>query len=83
MRAEGLVMEGLAATADRAQVDVVGDEGNYLGPIELMMDFLFHLGNAWVSSQAMVVVGVKDIQSDVLIVGDIKQSLVVKEVTIL
>jgi len=31
----------------------------------------------------MVMVGVKDAQSDVLIVGDIAQSLIVKEVTIL
>ena len=47
------------------------------------MDVLDHLGNSWVSSQTMVVVGAEDIQSDVLIVGDIEQSLVVKEVAIL
>jgi len=63
-------------------MDVVSDEGDHLGTIELMTDVLDHLGNAWVSSQAMVM-GLKDIQSDVLIVGDIEQSLVAKEVTIL
>src|SRR5882724_6298066 len=61
--------------------DVVGDEGNHSGPVELMMNVLDHLGNAWVSSQVMVVVGVEDIQSDVLIVRDIEQSFMVKEVT--
>jgi len=64
-------------------MDVVGDEGNHSGPIELMTDILDHLGDARVSSQAMVVMGAKDVQSVVLIVGDIEQSLVVKEVAIL
>jgi len=64
-------------------MDVVGDEGNHLGPIELMKDVPDGLGNAWVSSQAMVMLGVKDIQSEVLVVSDIEQSLVVNEVTIL
>ena len=64
-------------------MDVVGDEGDHSGPIELMMDVLDHLGNARVSSQVMVVVGAKDVQLDILNVGDIDQSLVVKEVTIL
>jgi len=77
------VMEGLAATADQTIMDVISDQGNHSGPIKLMMDILDHLGDAWVSSQAMVMMGVKDIQSDVLIVGDIEQSLVVKEVTTL
>jgi len=48
-----------------------------------MMNVLDHLGETGVSSKAMVMVGVKDVQSDVLIVGDIEQSLVAKEVTIL
>ena len=64
-------------------MDVVGDEGDHLGPIELMTDVLDHLGDARVSSQTMVRVGVKDVQSDVLIVGDIEQSLIAKEVAIL
>jgi len=44
----------------------------YLGPIELITDVLDHLGDAWVSSKAMVMMGVKDIQSDILIVRDIE-----------
>ena len=54
-----------------------------MGPIELTTDVLDCLGDARVSSQTMVVVRAKDVQSDLLIVGDIEQSLVVKEVTIL
>jgi len=42
-------------------MDVVSDKGDHLWPIELMMDVLDYLGNAQVSSQAMDVVGVKDI----------------------
>ena len=50
-------------------MDVVGDEGDHSGPIELMMDVLDHLGNAWVSGKVMVMVGANDIQSDILILG--------------
>ena len=64
-------------------MDVVSDEGDHSGPIELMTDVLDRLGDARMSSQTMVMVGAKDVQSDVLIVGDIEQSLIVKEVTIL
>ena len=64
-------------------MDVVIHESDHLGPVELAMDILDHLGNSRVSSQAMVMMGVKDVQSDVLIVRDIEQALVVKEVTIL
>jgi len=64
-------------------VDIVGDEGNHSGPIELMMDVLDHLGDTRVSSQTVVMVGAKDVQSDVLIVRVIEQSLIAKEVAIL
>jgi len=64
-------------------MDVVSNEGNHLGPIELATDVLDCLGDARMSSQVMIVMGVKDVQLDILIVGDIEQSLVVKEVTIL
>jgi len=47
-----------------------------------MTDVFYCLGDAWVSTQVMVMVGAKDIQSDVLIVGDIEHSLVAKEVAI-
>ena len=46
------------------------------------MNVLDCLGNTRVSSQAMVVMGVKDVQLDVLIVGDIEQYLVAQEVAI-
>ena len=47
-----------------------------------MMDILDHLGDTRVSSQAMVMMRA-EVQSDILIVEDIEQSLVVKEVAIL
>jgi len=64
-------------------MDIVSDEGDHSGPVELLMDIIYHLGDARVSSQAMIVVRVEVVQSDVLNVGDIEQSLVAKEVTIL
>jgi len=64
-------------------MDIVSHEHDHLGPVELAMDILDHLGDARVSSQAMVMMRAKDVQSDILIVGDIDQSLVAKEVTIL
>ena len=64
-------------------MNVVGDESDHPRPIELTMDVLNHLGDARVSSEMMIVVGAKDVQSDLLIVGDIEQSLVAKEVAIL
>ena len=64
-------------------MDVVSDEGDHSGPIELTMDIPNCLGDTRVSIQVMVVVGAKDVQSDILIVADIEQSLVVKEVAIL
>ena len=53
-------------------MDVVSDESDHSGPIELTTDVLDRLSDARVSSQAMVVMGAKDIQLDVLIVGDIE-----------
>ena len=64
-------------------MNVIGDEGYHSGPIELLTNILDGLGDARVSHQTVVVVGVQDVQLDVLIVGDIEQSLVVKEVSIL
>jgi len=64
-------------------VDVVSDEGDHSGPVELVADILDRFGDARVSSQAMIMMGVQDVQTDILIVGDVEQSLVVKEVTIL
>jgi len=83
MRAKGLMMEGFAATAHRTRVDVVGDEGNHSGPVELTTDVLDCLGDARVSGQVMVMMRAEDVQLDVLIVGDIEQSLIAKEVAIL
>jgi len=37
-------------------VDIVSDEGDHSGPIELTMDVLDRLGDTWVSSQTVVMV---------------------------
>ena len=65
MGTKGLVLEGLAVTADRAQMDVVGDKDDHSGPIEMMTDAQEHLGDAWMSSKVMVVMGAQDIQLDI------------------
>jgi len=61
MRAEQLVMEGLAAATNRTGVDVISDEGDHLGPIELAANVLDHLGDAGVTSDAVIMARVKDI----------------------
>jgi len=43
MGTKGLMMEGLAVMTDRAGLDIIGDEGDYAGPIELMTMFLIVL----------------------------------------
>jgi len=42
-------------------MDVVSDDANHLGPVELITNVLDHLGSAWVASKAVVMVRVKDI----------------------
>jgi len=64
-------------------MDVIGDKGDHSGPIELVMYILDHLGDAWVPSKAVIMIGAQNVQSDGMVVGDIKQSLVAKEVAVL
>ena len=83
MRAKWLVMEGFAAATDQTGVDVIGDKGDHLGPIELAANVLDSLSDARVTSEAVVVAGAKDIQSGGLVVGHVQLPLVAKETTIL
>ena len=83
MRAKRLVMEGLAAATDHTGVDIIGDKGDHFGPIELATNVLDHLGDARVTSEAVIMAGAKDIQSGGLVVGHVELSLVADEVTIL
>jgi len=64
-------------------MNVVGDEGNNLWPIELTTDVLDHLGDVGCPNKVMVMVRAQDIQLTSWIVRDIEQSLVPKEVAIL
>ena len=46
---------------DCTGVDVISDKGNHLGPIELVANVLDRLGDARVTSEAVVMTGTKDI----------------------
>src|SRR5882672_10103269 len=61
MRTEWLVMKGLAAATDRTGVDVIGNKGDHLGPIELVANVLDRLSDAGVTCEVVVVAGAKDI----------------------
>jgi len=61
MRAKWLVMEGLAMTTDRTGVDIISDECDHLGLVELVANVLDRLGDARVTSKAVVMTGMKDI----------------------
>src|SRR5882672_3793005 len=79
MRAKRLVMEGLSVATDQTGVDVVGDKGDHLGPIELAVNVLDHLGNAMVTRKVVVMAGMKDTKLGGLVVGHIQLPLVEKE----
>ena len=83
MRAKWLVMEGLAVATDSTGVDVIGDECDHLGLIELAVNVLDRLGDARVTSEAVVMAGVKNIQSGGLVVRNIQLPLIAKEGAVL
>jgi len=64
-------------------MDVIGDKGDHSEPIELATYILDCLGDAWVPSKVVIVIGAQNVQSEGMVVGDIKQSLVAKEVAVL
>ena len=43
-------------------MDVIGDEGDHPGPVELTTDVLDHLCDAGVASQVVVIIGVENVQ---------------------
>ena len=63
-------------------MDVISDKGDHLGPIELAANILDFLGDAGVTSEAVIMAGAKDIQSGGLVVGHIQLPLVAKEVAV-
>ena len=83
MGAKGLVMEGLAAATDRTGMDVIGNEGDHFGPIELATNVLDRLSDARVTREAVIMARAQDIQSGGLVVGHIQLTLVAKEIAIL
>ena len=50
-------MDGFASAARGAGPHIVGDESDESGPEELASDVTNHLANAWMSCEAMVMVG--------------------------
>ena len=83
MGAERFVMEGLAAATNRTGVDVISYKGDHLGPIELAANVLDRLGDARVTSKAVIMAGVKDIQLGGLVVRHIQLTLVAKKIAVL
>src|SRR5882672_12457052 len=83
MRTERLVMKGLAVATNRTGVDVIGYKGDHLGPIELAANVLDRLGDAGVTSKAVIMAGAKDIQSGGLVIGHVQLPLEGKKVAIL
>ena len=78
-----LVMDGLVSTAGCARLNVVRDELNEAGPVELPSNVSDGLTNTWMSCQTMVMIRAKDVKSDILVVGNIYRPLVQKVLAVL
>ena len=76
-------MDGLVSTASCARSNVVRNESNEVGPVELPSNVSDGLTNAWMSRKAMVVIRAKDVKSDVLVVGNVHHPFVQEELAIL
>ena len=77
-----LVMDGLVSTAGCARSNIVHDELNEAGPVELPSNVSDSLTNTWMSCQMMVVMGTKDIKSDVLVGGNVYRPFVQEELIV-
>ena len=75
-------MDGLVSMAGCARSNIVHDESNEVGPVELPSNVSDGLTNTWMSHQTMVVMGTKDVKSDVLVVGNIYRPFVQEELTV-
>ena len=53
-------------------MDVISDKGDHPGPVELTTNAFDCLGDSGVTRKVMVMMQVEDVQSGVLIIGDIK-----------
>ena len=80
---EWLVMDGLVLTAGCARSNIVCDESNEVGPVELPSNVSDGLTNTWMSHQTMVMIRAKDVKSDVLMVGNIYRPFVQEVLTVL
>ena len=64
-QAKRLMVDGLASVAGQAGSHVISDKLDELGPVELVSDVTNHLADAWMSCEAMVMVGVENVQMDI------------------
>ena len=76
-------MDGLVSTASCARLNIVHNESNEAGPVELPSNVSDSLTNAWMSGQTMVVIGTEDIKSNILVVRDIYRSFIQEELAVL
>ena len=76
-------MDGLVSMAGCARSNVVRDKPNEAGPVELLLNVSDSLTNTWMSGQMMVVIIMKDIESNILVVGNIYHSFVQEELAVL
>ena len=65
-----------------ARSNIVRDESNEAGPVELLSNVSDSLTNTWMSHQTMVVIGMKDIKLDVLVVGNVYCPFVQEELAV-
>ena len=66
-----------------ARSNVVRDESNEVGPVELLSNVSDGLTNTWMYHQTMVMIRAKDVKSDVLMVGNIYRPFVQEVLTVL
>ena len=76
-------MDGLVSMASCARSNVVCNKSNKVGPVELPSNVGDGLTNTWMSSQMMVMVGTKDVKSDILVVGNVYHPFVQEELAVL
>ena len=75
-------MDGLVSTAGCARSNIVRDELNKVGTLELLLNVSDGLTNTWMSCQMMVVIGTKDVKLDILVVRNVYHPFVQEELAV-
>ena len=77
------MVDGFVSTAGCARLNIVHDKLNETGPVELPLNVSDSLTNTWMSHQTMVMIGAKDVKSDILVVGNIYCPFVQEKLAVL